>query len=410
VSPPAPGPRRLTADIVCCSLEPWDDVWRRNQFLATELLMLRPSIRLLFVGIPADMTWSLLHGHRPRPAGGLHPVGSGGRLWTLTPRKWLPRRVRPDGDAALGRQVRAAARRLHFDRPVLWINDNSYSQLPAATGWPSVYDVTDDWLLAGQAGRARDRERRNDNQMLASASEVVVCSPALAATRGRDRAVHLIPNGVDPDQLRRPHARPLDLPVGAVVLYQGTLNDGRLDIDLCVDIGRGIAGQAALVFVGPNSLSPASEDRIRRAGGIFLGSRPSTTIPAYMQHADVLIVPHEVNPFTESLDPIKAREAMTIGRPTVSTPVAGFRDLGPPVRIASQPQFVAELLDVLSKPIVPGPGPMTQPPVTWTQRAVAFLAVLDAAAAAEGGSTRHHYGIHGKVMPVPSAAPSRVDG
>jgi teichuronic acid biosynthesis glycosyltransferase TuaH len=405
---PPPARWRPTADIVCCSLEPWDDVWRRNQFLATELLALRPSIRVLFVGIPADMTWSLLHGHRPRPPAGLHPVGASGRLWTLTPRKWLPRRLRPDSDAALGRQVRAAARRLHFDHPVLWINDNSYSQLPAATGWPSVYDVTDDWLLAARTGRARDRERRNDTRMLALASEVVVCSPALAATRGKDRPVHLIPNGVDVDQLRRPQARPPDLPTGAVVLYQGTLNDGRLDIDLCVDIGRGIAGRAALVFVGPNSLSPASEDRIRRAGGIFLGARPSRTIPAYMQHADALIVPHEVNPFTESLDPIKAREAMAIGRPTISTPVAGFRDLGPPVRIAPREQFVTELLAVLSEPLAPGPGPLRQPPVTWTQRAVAFLAVLDAAA--EQDSSEPDAETHGVAGSGPTAAPSSADG
>ena len=45
-----------------------------------------------------------------------------------------------------------------------------------------------------------------------------------------------------------------------------------------------------------------------------------------------MIVPHLVNPFTESLDPIKAYECLAAGRPTVATPVAGFRDLGAPGR------------------------------------------------------------------------------
>jgi teichuronic acid biosynthesis glycosyltransferase TuaH len=224
------------------------------------------------------------------------------------------------------------------------------------------------------------RQRRNDALMLQSASEVVVCSPALAASRGLHRPVHLIPNGVDLVALRRPQPRPADLPSGPVALYQGSLSVGRLDIDLCVDIGRRIAGRASLVFVGPNSLSPASDARLRHAGAILLGARPSASMAGYMQHADALIVPHEVNAFTESLDPIKAREFVAIGRPTVSTPVAGFRDLDPPVRIASREHFVDELLDVLSTPMAPGPGPMPSPPATWQQRAVAFLAVLDAAA------------------------------
>ena len=109
-----------------------------------------------------------------------------------------------------------------------------------------------------------------------------------------------------------------------MVLYQGTLNDGRLDIDLCVEIAERLAGQASVVFVGPSSLSPLSDDRLRRAGAILLGARPSAAMPGYMQHADALIVPHEVNPFTESLDPIKAREFVAVGRPTVSHPRRRF--------------------------------------------------------------------------------------
>ena len=49
-------------------------------------------------------------------------------------------------------------------------------------------------------------------------------------------------------------------------------------------------------------------------------------MPAYLQHADVLVVPHVVTPFTDSLDPIKLYEYQAAGRPVVSTPVAGFRD------------------------------------------------------------------------------------
>ncbi len=46
-------------------------------------------------------------------------------------------------------------------------------------------------------------------------------------------------------------------------------------------------------------------------------------------------------PFTESLDPIKAYECVAVGRPTVATPVAGFRDLGGSVVVAEPAVFPA---------------------------------------------------------------------
>ena len=42
-------------------------------------------------------------------------------------------------------------------------------------------------------------------------------------------------------------------------------------------------------------------------------------VPSYLQHADVISIPHVVSPFTESLDPIKARECVAVGTPTVAT-------------------------------------------------------------------------------------------
>ncbi len=369
-------------DVICLSLEPWDDVWRRNQHLASELLALRPSLRLLFVGNPVDITWSLRQGHLPALSP-LRTVGDTGRLWAMTPRKWLPRRIWPKGDQALFRQVRTAGRRLGFVRPVLWINDSTYAPFVSETGWASVYDVTDDWLLGEGVGREMDRQHRNDAQMLREATEVVVCSPALVKTRGRLRPTHLIPNGVDLDHLRTPVGRPEDLPGGPIVLYQGTLTEGRMDIDLCITLARALSGRATLVFVGPNSLSREVSDQLVGAGAVVLGARPYAVLPGYLQHADVLVVPHQNTPFVESLDPIKAREFVALGRPVVATPVAGFRDLDPPITVASREDFTEAVRNVLDRgPTPPGAGPVHGDPQTWTTLAAEFLAVLDAADAA----------------------------
>jgi glycosyltransferase involved in cell wall biosynthesis len=372
-------------DVICLSLEPWDDVWRRNQHLASELLQLRPSLRLLFAGNPVDITWSLRQGHLPALSP-LRRVGDTGRLWAMSPRKWLPRRIWPRGDQALFHQVVAASRRLGFARPVLWINDSTYAPFVSATGWASVYDVTDDWLLGDGVGREMDRQHRNDAQMLREATEVVVCSPALAQTRGRMRPIHLIPNGVDLDHLRKPMGRPDDVPEGPIVLYQGTLTEGRLDIELCGTLARALSGRATLVFVGPNSLSREVSDQLVGEGAVILGARPYSLLPGYLQHADVLVVPHQVTPFVESLDPIKAREFVALGRPVVATPVAGFRDLDPPITVATREAFTETVLGLLEGgPTPPGPGPIRGEPQTWTTLATEFLAVLEEADASLSG-------------------------
>ncbi len=372
-------------DVICLSLEPWDDVWRRNQHLANEMVRLRPSLRLLFVGNPVDVTWSLRQGHLPRLSP-LRTIGDSGRLWAMTPTKWLPRRIWPRGDQSLFRQVVAAGRRLGFDRPVLWINDSTYAPFIAGSGWPSVYDVTDDWLLGEGMGREMERQHRNDAQLLRDASEVVVCSPALAKTRGRQRDVHLIPNGVDLDHLRQPMARPEDFPEGPIVLYQGTLTAGRLDIDLCLELVRALSGRATLVFVGPDSLPSEVGQSLVDSGAVILGSRAYAVLPAYLQHADVLVVPHQTTPFVESLDPIKAREFVALGRPVVATPVAGFRELDPPITVATRVTFTDTVLHRLDgAPTPPGPGTIHGEPETWTTLATTFLAVLDAAASAPPG-------------------------
>jgi hypothetical protein len=127
----------------------------------------------------------------------LRSVSRDRRLRALRPLKLLPRRAGPIADVLLRLQVVGAARLFGLSRPTLWINDVTYSPLIATTGWPTVYDVTDDWLLAPFKARELERLGRLDELGVRAANEVVVCSSALAESRGAQRAVSLIPNAVE---------------------------------------------------------------------------------------------------------------------------------------------------------------------------------------------------------------------
>lgn len=358
--------------IVVCSLEAWDDTWRRNQFFVRELMARDPRLRVLFVEPAADVTHELIRSRCLPRRIGLRRVTPDEQLWALRPRKILPRTAGRWADESLVRQVREAASVLGMKHPTLWVNDSVYADLPRVTGWPTLYDITDDWLEAPSTPRENRRRRRREQAMLARSAMVTVCSPALAADRGKSRPVQLIPNAVDADHLRRPRPRPADLPAAPCAVYVGTLHESRLDVDLVVELARSLP-DARVVLVGPDAMGAESRARMSAQGNVhLLGARPYEDVPGYLQHADVVVVPHVVTPFTESLDPIKAYEILAVGRPAVTTPVAGLRDLGPPVRSVTAAGFVEAVRQVLAD----RPPSQPQDVARWAERAVEFESAL----------------------------------
>lgn len=370
-------------DLVVISLEEWDEVWRRNQHLVAGLLRSGAVRRVLFVEPAVDALHEVRSGRRPqRSLTGLRRVqldGAESELWALRPRKLLPRRIDPSGDARRARGVAATARRLGMDRPVLWVNDPGGAEVLALTGWPALYDITDDWLVAERPEAELERLRRQEAELFAACREVVVCSPALERTKSQQREVVLLPNAVDLEPYRTRGSRPDDLPARPVALYLGTAHRDRVDVDLVVGTARTVADRVGgtVTLVGPAPLPRTDLDRLQVAGVQVLGPRPSHTVPAYLQHADVLLVPHVLTEFTASLDPIKAYEYRAARRPVVSTPVPGFVDgLDPllqPVPVSRFPDAVA---DVMAEP-VPWTADLPSDIPTWAQRVTEMTEVVD---------------------------------
>ncbi|WP_407316542.1 glycosyltransferase [Isoptericola halotolerans] len=336
-----PADHDASNDLVVISLEDWDLVRRRNQYLVTELMRADTSLRVLFVEPPADPLHQLSRRVRPRPGRGLHrpPSEDAGadRLWLYQPTKLLPRRIDPHVDARLARGVRRAARSIGADAPVLWVNDPAAASLVASSAWPALYDVTDDWTAAERTPAERARLDADEALLLERCAAVTVCSPDLFRTKGKRRRragagdVTLLTNAVDVDRYRAPARRPPDLPAGPVALYLGTVHPDRFDVPLLTRTVQALAGRATAVVVGPVvDVSEQDRELLRDAGVVLLGARPWTDVPAYLQHATVLLVPHLVNDFTASLDPLKLYEYRAVGRPVVSTPVAGFHDCPDP--------------------------------------------------------------------------------
>lgn len=368
-------------DLVVISLEAWDQVWRRNQWLISGLIGLDPTLRVLFVEPPADPINDMRNARPPSFArhARVHPEDGDGRLFTFRPVKWLPRRWDADADARLARAVARAAQRLGMRHPLLWINDPRAAVLSTTTGWPTLYDITDDWVVADRPADERERLAAGEQTLLRTAAEVVACSPELIRRKGPSRQgapIRLVRNAVDVAAYRVPTARPADLPAGRTAVYVGTIHPDRFDVQVCIDTATALHGAAVVVLVGPLLLDRDSVADLRAAGVIALGPRARGEVIGYLQHTDVLLVPHLVDAFTDSLDPIKLYEYRAVGRPVVSTPVAGFRESDDPrVTIAERGGFAHTTRAVIDGATAPPERPIG-PADDWADRVDAFDAIL----------------------------------
>lgn len=402
------------ADLVVLSLEAWDGVWRRNQHLISGLLSSDPHLRVLFMEPPADPLHDLRQGRRisrgqrpkataidawdattaaPTPSTESAPSSASasaarsvpGRLFTARTMKLLPRRIDPYVDARLAAQTMRAAATLGMRHPVLWVNDPAGATLLRRTSWPALYDITDDWAVADRGDRIMARVADDDAFLVTHADVVVVCSPELlrrkSPLRGAGSPPLLVPNAVDLAAYRTLQARPTDLPAGRIALYAGTLHRDRLDVDLTAATAAALRGGGTLVLLGPNALEEADTRTLRKHGVVILGARPRGAVPAYLQHADVLLVPHVVTPFTESLDPIKLYEYQAVAAPVVATRVAGFRDwIAPRLTLADPAGFAPAVYELMHG------GPVRRRQATasalasapdWSVRVAAMRTALD---------------------------------
>jgi len=264
-----------------------------------------------------------------------------------------PQALRAVALLALAHGAARAARRLRFERPVLW------AFLPTALPLADrlapralVYHCVDHYAAnpGVDAAWVDTLERR----MLARADVVFATSAPLAERLRASGAteVTLVPNVADVALFARAHeplAEPPELAGLARprALYVGNLAAYRVDAAL---LGAAADAAGSLVLVGPVGLgetaaaSPALRALLARPNVAALGSRPPEALPALMRHCDVGLVPFLENDHTRASLPLKLWEYLAAGLPVVATPLPSLQELGAAgtLRLAAGPAAFAD--------------------------------------------------------------------
>ncbi len=205
----------------------------------------------------------------------------------------------------------------------------------------TAYDVVDAWdtALGGDWYRPEaEREIIDHSDVLFATAHPLV--EHIHKLSGRNAV--LVPNAVnrqifDPS---RPWERPADLPQAAwIALYIGALWGNWFDWHLVQQLAARHP-RAAVVLIGDyQGQSPlALPENVH-----FLGLKPQHSLPAYLTHADVAIVPWKINDITRATSPLKVYEYLAMHRPVVAPEIPPLADVPGVWRYRTAEAFLAQV-------------------------------------------------------------------
>lgn len=214
----------------------------------------------------------------------------------------------------------------------------------------TVYYCTDDYSHWPSADG--ETLQRADRQLSAEADLILAASRALLEQHADSGRCRYFPHGVDFDHFASARHRTvpddLDGLPGPRIGFFGLIYE-KLDFGLLTALARRFP-TASLVMIGSVVQCPAEFATLPNVH--MLGSRPYEELPSYIAGLDVLLLPYLADdPMIRRSGPLKLKECLASGRPTVSVDVPEVRALSPYVWVAEgHEDFLERVREALSEP------------------------------------------------------------
>lgn len=284
---------------------------------------------------------------------GLHQVAD--QMWVLD-LPMLPGAGRPLVRRINGRliawRLNRVLRRLKMIEPVVLSTLPYVPRMLAGVPYRAlVYNVTDDY--SQWPGADRDAMLEADREITARADLVLPCSRSLAARYQHARRCEYFPHGVDIDHFQST-GRIDEIPPELDALprprlgFFGLIYE-KIDFELLKQVARHFS-DASVVMVGPVDYCDAEFDALSNVH--FVGRRAYDELPRWLAGLDVLLLPYiSSDPMIQQSNPLKARECLASGKPTVSIDLPEVRLLAPHVRIGeSADEYIEQIEAALREP------------------------------------------------------------
>lgn len=251
----------------------------------------------------------------------------------------MPKTISPD--------VKNSLARLGFGQAdILWVSNPKLYWLADVIDYRRlVYRIADDYAHFKNFPNIAELESR----FIQKADHVFITSGLF-----REKVLRLgktpvvLNNAVDIEHFSSKQGMPPEYenPARKKILYVGSITYW-LDLELIAELAGAV--DADIYLIGQESISL---ERLRSCPNVkILGARPFDSVPSYMQHADVAIIPFVTGELTAAISPLKLFEYCAAGTPVVSTYMEEVRQMQAPIYVARDySDFIAGVKEAMENP------------------------------------------------------------
>ena len=121
-------------------------------------------------------------------------------------------------------------------------------------------------------------------------------------------------------------------------MYCGVIDDYKLDIDSLYEIIKRL-DRFQFIFIGPVRVKYKQViwDKISEANNVeVLGAKPYKVLPDYLESANILLLPYDLNEHTKFVFPIKLFEYMATGKCIVAKDLPSYKKYSKYFKIYSE--------------------------------------------------------------------------
>jgi len=217
--------------------------------------------------------------------------------------------------------------------PILWTyNPLSLDVLDPSSFSKLVYHCVD--RIQAQPEMPGERIQRAEQQLCRAASVVFTTAPELQRSLAPlNRHTHLFGNVADFDHFARAWQGPTACPAALAslpsprLIFIGAIDAYKLDLTALTQLARR-RPDWSLVLVGPIGEADPSTDigALRLCSNVhWLGPRAYADLPDWLAHADVALLPLQLNSYTRNMFPMKFFEYLAAGLPVVATAIPSLK-------------------------------------------------------------------------------------
>lgn len=222
----------------------------------------------------------------------------------------------------------------------------------------SVFDAVDNWIDHPSYTEHTETLEKHYSRIRKHANLIFTVSEGLVDFFEKKETVYYIPNGVDATHFAPTKAKP-DVAVPKelaqrdakrpLIGYHGVIQN-RVNFSILKFLAEEHP-EWDIAIIGPvwDEVQKDVAELAKKSNVYTTGAVSYQDLPQYIQQFDVAIIPHKVDRFTQSMNPLKMYEYLAAGKPVVSTAVAGAEQFQDYITLAVSPDDfatgVAEMLN-----------------------------------------------------------------